>query len=1405
MNNKKGDYLIGLDVGTNSVGWATTDKNFNLLRLKGKTAWGVRLFDEANGCASRRNFRSSRRRMERRKYRIKLLQNIFINEINKIDNTFFLRLKDSNLQEEDKSYPIGNELPLFLNRKLEKEFYKKFPTTWHLRKALIDVDDLNHNYALSDIRFVYLAIHHILKYRGNFLTENEVNPDSIDISLEDIKNLNDCFNDAHERFKKIAIEDQDDDFDDLPFNDSFQLINNNEETIRNITEILSNTKEGKKYKQKELKKYFNETKDKEFDKKYIDLIISVITGGDYSLKKTYGDEAQGTLNFNKNWEENENSIRETVGDDFPLIEAIKKIFDVIYLKVLLNGKRFLSESFVDVYNDHKKDLKNLKTVIKMIDENENLNGKESYYYKIFKDLNENNKLSYATLVGHDVSKKNNLDTFNIEIGKIFNQYKDVINTNENFADLFKKVENKTLLSTISMESTSSIPHQLHENELRLILQNAGNKYPFLKEDFNDILTLFKFRVPYFVGPLTKRTSYSNLVKNEGMEHVKITPLNYKKVVNEEETRKEFINKLINSCTYLPEEKVLPLNSLLYQDFVALDMLNSISDISGNRMMNDLKVKSRVFEILSQKPKMKIKALMKELTRTFGGDFPYYIEIKEKDEREINLSSRYLFGKVFNIGHDHFSIVGDIPNNPNACNLSDYFKVEDIIYNLEIYSLEIKEALNVLNKKYGLNKEQINAIKCYKCNGWGRFSKKFLLDFAPTDENGEINKLYSIYMIMLNNALTLQEVLNKPEYDFKTKLDNHLKNLYGNIKPEQVKQEILDSMPAITRRATNQTLRIIDEIAKIKGCLPESIYVEVTRENDKNKKGKTTISRKEELINFFNSLKEDQKLLSPDEVKELKQELNGKEDLSLRGKHLYLYFKQCGFDMYSGEKINIADILDSSKYDIDHIYPQNMIKDDSLDNMVLVNRTANQKIKQGGYPIPESIRCNEKVQGVWKFLKEKNQISLEKYRRLTRTTALKDEELQSFVNRQITILNQSNTGLIKILKTVYGYSDNNIIFSKASGPSFIRKNYDIPKIRELNDCHHAVDAYLNIVSGKILHDTFVLKAFSKNAFKAYDKYNYEKLLENIISNNEELKEKLDKLPERHDFLLTIRNSYNDGQFYDMNASKAGEKNGLIPIHTKKEVKNPSLYGGYNNLSNQYYMIGTIYNKKGKGVRQLIPVPAMYVKLYGNNKNELEKVLTIKNCKDMEKLILENKIINLRQKIKIDSCDYLLTVSNFKQVCLKFFSPLFISRDYQIYFKRMLSSLLKYPDSLEKNDSIPYKIENEDEKVFYCISKSKNLEFLKYLMQIIRQNKYDSYPSIVFMRNINIEIFESFNLKEQIIYIRNIISNFSKDPYFGDALNPSMKSTFKKANASLLEIKPKIIYESITGLFRKEEDM
>ena len=93
-NNNKEKYYLGLDMGTGSIGWAVTDKNYEIIKKHGKALWGIRLFESANTAEERRKYRTDRRRRERSKNRLALLQEIFAEEISKKDPGFFQRMKE---------------------------------------------------------------------------------------------------------------------------------------------------------------------------------------------------------------------------------------------------------------------------------------------------------------------------------------------------------------------------------------------------------------------------------------------------------------------------------------------------------------------------------------------------------------------------------------------------------------------------------------------------------------------------------------------------------------------------------------------------------------------------------------------------------------------------------------------------------------------------------------------------------------------------------------------------------------------------------------------------------------------------------------------------------------------------------------------------------------------------------------------------------------------------------------------------------------------------------------------------------------------------------------------------------------------------------------------------------------
>ena len=102
MKKQNNDYIVGLSLEPNAVGFAAIDKKNNLISLKGKTVIGVTTFKEGQTAEERRYSRSARRRTSRKKRRIKLLEEIFSEEMAKVDPGFFLRLHQSWISPRDK-------------------------------------------------------------------------------------------------------------------------------------------------------------------------------------------------------------------------------------------------------------------------------------------------------------------------------------------------------------------------------------------------------------------------------------------------------------------------------------------------------------------------------------------------------------------------------------------------------------------------------------------------------------------------------------------------------------------------------------------------------------------------------------------------------------------------------------------------------------------------------------------------------------------------------------------------------------------------------------------------------------------------------------------------------------------------------------------------------------------------------------------------------------------------------------------------------------------------------------------------------------------------------------------------------------------------------------------------------
>lgn len=1248
MDNKT---FLGLDIGSSSIGWAVTDENFNLKTLNGKAAWGSRLFDEASDAKNRRQFRCNKRRIKRRKSRLYLLNKMFEQHITSFDESFFIRLSQSNLSNDEETKKFI--YPLFNDKNLEKNFYKKYPTIYHLRYSLI-----NNDYdAFKDIRFLYLAIHHIVKYRGNFLSNGNVNISSLNPNLRE--ELNEAFNIVYNKI--LQFEDGDVDEENIDF------IQDNFNTA--IIDILLNTKLNKRDKKKEIISLFNIPNIyKNEIKQYIDMFASLCLGLNFELSKIdekFGESEISSICFSdQNYEEIKDTLSNLLDDTFTIVDIAKNIFDFVSLKTLIGDSKFLSEAFIKIYDLHKKQLKDLKNILIDIDRNKKSSTRVYdcvFKKKVIKSKDDKEILDSNYYAFNETKSNVSLSDFNSFIAKILNENKEFVSS-KNVVKLnliLKECENKEFLKRISNLSTSSIPHQLHENELKIILKNAQKHFDFIDENFaNRITEIFLFKVPYYYGPFNSSSENSNIVKVEGKEDTLITFDNYKEIIDEEKTKEKFINVKLNYCSYLYNEYTLPRNSYVYTIYVILDRLNTLR-VNGIPLSFNDKVKLIdhicSFKDISVK---KVKEYLCEINH-YNGDI-CLSGINEKDN---------FVGYPVNVFRSIFVNEMDIQNH-----LKD---IEEIIKILTIYKDDTKEGIEIVKKKFTyLTNDQIRELSKLKLNGYGCLSYKLL--------NGIVNDEHrTIIQEMFLTGNNFQQVLQS----FTNVINEENRKIVGEGFDERKKyvEELLENTPSIFRRSIIQALKIIKEVKHFNKGNIDVISLEVTREDLQNKDKKETSERRKinaDLIKQVESIKGSGEIVS--KIKEnaelTKENLDSlKDTIKLKSKHIYLYFLQLGIDMYTGKPINFEDVLRGTTYDIDHIYPQSKIKDDSLNNTVLVDKQYNQKIKGDKFPIPFEIR--QKMENTWKVMKEYKLISQEKFNRLTRVEPLSDDELNDFVSRQLNVVNYANKRLKEIIEILYGESTK-VVFSKAQYPHELRNEYGIYKIRELNDAHHAVDAYLNIVSGITLNQLFgnlrVIKSLDYNRNIGEKSYNFMKRLLGYL-NNRNLKDVIINTCYRDDPLLTYRFDYGTGEFYKQTIFKKGEGN-LIPIHKNGPLSDATKYGGYSSLSTSYFVVG-YYLKKDKKLKTLVRVPTMTI-AECKNKNGIVDTNLLKNklLKLNENLVdidVNNRILN-NTKVNVRGGEYLLRSNNEERCALKNLNQLFLTKENTF----ILYMLLKRSKGKEK---------------------------------------------------------------------------------------------------------------------------
>ena len=560
--SEKIPYYIGLDMGTNSVGWAVTDENYKILRGKGKDMWGVRLFDEAQTAAERRTNRVSRRRRQREVARIGLVKEYFADALNAVDPGFMVRLEESKYWLEDRSEENQQKFALFNDKDFtDKEYYTVYPTIFHLRKELIESTEQH------DVRLVYLAILNLFKRRGHFLNKS-LESDGETMSMA-------------EAYAALVDEAA-----------ALEITLPMPIDAKKLEEVLSQKGVSRKFVEQDTNEFFGFSKKASEARELVKLMCG-LTG---KMRNIYGEELidddnkKLALSFRSNdYEEKMNEVAELVGDEnMRLLEAVKEVHDIALLANILSGEQYLSVARVKQYNKHKEDLQQLKRVLRTYD--------KAAYKKMFRVMGKDNYSAYVGSVNYKEHKERRNagagkdgESFRKAVEKVIDALPEEAQLDQDVIEIREKIKNEAFLPKQLTSANGIIPNQVHLRELKRILENASGYLPFLNEIDESGLTvkeriaqLYEFQIPYYVGPLSKQNSKNAWAnRRPGEEKGRILPWNFEQKIDVNQAAEDFIKRMVRHCSYLDAEFTLPKQSLMYEKYMVLNELNNLR-INGEK-------------------------------------------------------------------------------------------------------------------------------------------------------------------------------------------------------------------------------------------------------------------------------------------------------------------------------------------------------------------------------------------------------------------------------------------------------------------------------------------------------------------------------------------------------------------------------------------------------------------------------------------------------------------------------------------------------------------------------------------------------------------------------------------------------------------------------------------------------
>lgn len=534
-------------------------------------------------------------------------------------------------------------------------------------------------------------------------------------------------------------------------------------------------------------------------------------------------------------------------------------------------------------------------------------------------------------------------------------------------------------------------HKLKENPFYRVKSGDDKENIFLVGDY---------KIEFDLIWNKQKEYYPELLNDKNFEKVRNQIIYYKRKLKSQ-------RHLIGECRFELHHKCMPVSSpiaeeiRLWQDVNKLRITNKYNEV----FELTTEQKTDLFNFLMDNEKISEKDLLKRYqypTAREGYKINYEKGIKGYVFR-AKLKELFNIYKIDFINYENFDALNkDYTNHP-------LFKLWHLLYATE-ETIDLKK--NLKNKFYFENEELINAlIKLPIKNDFAALSSRAARKILP----------------YLQKGLMYDKACKEAGYNHSeslTKEENENRDIIEIKELPLIKQNELRN-PTV-EKILNQLINLLKELST-DGYSFDEIRIELARDLKKNAKERQKISK----LNRENET----------ENNSIKEELykHGFKQVSKRDIEKYKLWKEFnGCSPYEpNHRIEIGELFDKAKYEIEHIIPKSRYFDDSLNNKTIARVHIN---KEKDYDT------------AFDYMKKKNPDLFQQYIECLKHTHLTnakrnnfrisgDEIPDDFINRQLNETRYITKETLKLLKRVC----KNVTSTTGSVTDYLRHNWGFDNV------------------------------------------------------------------------------------------------------------------------------------------------------------------------------------------------------------------------------------------------------------------------------------------------------------------------------------------------------------------------